>query len=596
MKQKKSLKNVVFGFVLVALSTLLIACGGESLKSITLSESAVEMEILDEITLTITTDPIKEDLEFDWTSSDDAVAVVNNGVVKALSPGSATITVKALNKEATVSVTVKDTKHNVIFNTDGGTAISTMSVQRGTIITKPEDPKKEGYDFLGWFKQASLATAFDFSQPILGNTTIYAGWDILGVQITFEVNGGTEAEPIFVSYGSELLELDFDLGIEKEGHNLVGWFLDAEFEVEVEFGISVIEPFTVYAKWEPASYSVTFVLNYDETWESQTLLYGEYLNIEDPIREGFELEGWYTDEEMTIPFDPINDPIVSDVTLYVKWKYGQSIITFQSNGGSLIAPISITTNEVLEEPTPPTRNNYLFDGWYSDIELQTKHDFSKPVLGSMTLYAYWIYDPTVGVLVEFELNGGIFPITQTDFFINYGRSSISSFSRYLVYNGNPWTQELYEDYVYVNPYLATGTYWVKVGINRNAEGLYEVMGIAPSGTIENKYEYVISAWPQAGAPYTFANGLKIGDIVTITGADITALELGVAFPTTVTIHAYAKGSGYSQAHANVVRKGTDLPIPYQEGKTFAGWYSDAEFTSAVITKANDNGKLYAKWV
>ena len=64
-------------------------------------------------------------------------------------------------------------------------------------------------------------------------------------------------------------------------------------------------------------------------------------------------------------------------------------VSFESNGGSKVSSQTVTRNSVMKEPTAPTKENFDFDGWYSDKELKTKYDFSAKVTKSFTLYAKW---------------------------------------------------------------------------------------------------------------------------------------------------------------------------------------------------------------
>ena len=64
-------------------------------------------------------------------------------------------------------------------------------------------------------------------------------------------------------------------------------------------------------------------------------------------------------------------------------------VSFESNGGSKVSNQTVTRNSVMKEPTAPTKENFDFDGWYSDKELKTKYDFSTKVTKSFTLYAKW---------------------------------------------------------------------------------------------------------------------------------------------------------------------------------------------------------------
>ena len=65
-------------------------------------------------------------------------------------------------------------------------------------------------------------------------------------------------------------------------------------------------------------------------------------------------------------------------------------ITFDSKGGSDIAPQNQMYGELLEEPEPPTREGYTFTGWYTDAACYEIWDTqSKTIETDMTLYAGW---------------------------------------------------------------------------------------------------------------------------------------------------------------------------------------------------------------
>lgn len=64
-------------------------------------------------------------------------------------------------------------------------------------------------------------------------------------------------------------------------------------------------------------------------------------------------------------------------------------IKFDSCGGSSVEDSSVRAGSVLNEPEKPTKEGYIFDGWYTDRDHTTKYDFSKKVSSSFTLYAKW---------------------------------------------------------------------------------------------------------------------------------------------------------------------------------------------------------------
>ncbi len=75
----------------------------------------------------------------------------------------------------------------VEFYTDGGTQIETQYVDEGYLATKPEDPVKNGYDFIGW--------NFDFDTPITWDTYVYANYKLATYTITYDLGGMTVENP-----------------------------------------------------------------------------------------------------------------------------------------------------------------------------------------------------------------------------------------------------------------------------------------------------------------------------------------------------------------------------------------------------------------
>lgn len=80
-------------------------------------------------------------------------------------------------------VTPVTTKYTVTFNTDGGSAVASQTVESGSVATKPADPTKDGYTFIGWYLND---TVFNFGTKITNNVTIVAKWEKNAV-ITYKI-------------------------------------------------------------------------------------------------------------------------------------------------------------------------------------------------------------------------------------------------------------------------------------------------------------------------------------------------------------------------------------------------------------------------
>lgn len=66
----------------------------------------------------------------------------------------------------------------ITFDTDGGSFVQSVKAMYSDKITKPEDPVKEGYVFLGWYKDRLLKEKWDFNKDTVESSmTLYAGWE-----------------------------------------------------------------------------------------------------------------------------------------------------------------------------------------------------------------------------------------------------------------------------------------------------------------------------------------------------------------------------------------------------------------------------------
>ena len=103
--------------------------------------------------------------------------------------------------------------------------------------------------------------------------------------------------------------------------------------------------------------------------------------------------GWYKDAGLTEAFTfPVE--LKADTTVYAKWQIQMRKLTFDSNGGSVVASSTVPYDTVVVEPTDPTRMGYNFVGWYDDAALTVPHDFTVGLTVNMTVYAKWGADLT----------------------------------------------------------------------------------------------------------------------------------------------------------------------------------------------------------
>lgn len=139
------------------------------------------------------------------------------------------------------------------------------------------------------------------------------------------------------------------------------------------------------------NFTVTFNLNYDGCINTtQSVTDGATVKEPDtPTREGYTFAGWYTDTDCTNEYD-FAIGVTADITLYAKWTVNTYTVTFNTNGGSAVDSQTIVDNGTATIPTAPTKDGYVFAGWYTDTACTGEYDFSGVVTKNITLYAKWI--------------------------------------------------------------------------------------------------------------------------------------------------------------------------------------------------------------
>lgn len=104
--------------------------------------------------------------------------------------------------------------------------------------------------------------------------------------------------------------------------------------------------------------------------------------------------GWYTERSFVNKYDFFN-PITNDLTLYAKYEpipVQTHTVYFIYNNGTPMSAVSVENGKTVATPSEPTKQNYLFIGWYTESSFVNKYDFSKPITNDLTLYAKYEID------------------------------------------------------------------------------------------------------------------------------------------------------------------------------------------------------------
>lgn len=149
----------------------------------------------------------------------------------------------------------------------------------------------------------------------------------------------------------------------RKGYAFKGWYLDESFQTEITSVEGCTEDITIYAKWEIEHYTITYVLNggvnHKDNPATYTIL--DKIALQNPVREGFTFDGWYT--------DPSNAKSV--VTTIAVGSYGDKVLYAQWSGGTTAAPtasiesgstVKSGTKLFLTSATPGASIFYTLDG------------------------------------------------------------------------------------------------------------------------------------------------------------------------------------------------------------------------------------------
>ena len=131
--------------------------------------------------------------------------------------------------------------------------------------------------------------------------------------------------------------------------------------------------------------------------------YGEGLALPALSRTGYTFDGWYRNVDYTEGIiTNASQAIAGDSTYYAKWTPKQYTISFDSNGGSAVAPITQEYDTVISAPAAPSRTGYTFVGWFKGSE-NSPYAFGKIPAENITLTAKWYINTYA---ISFDSAGG----------------------------------------------------------------------------------------------------------------------------------------------------------------------------------------------
>ena len=259
----------------------------------------------------------------------------------------------------------------ISFDTDGGTEVEYISGGEGEPVTAPANPTKTGYTFNGW--EPALPSVFPAE-----DMTVKAKWQINQYTITFDTDGGTAIAPITQDYNTAIMKPSDPT---KEGCSFAGWDKDIP-------ALMPAENMTIKALWSVGKYTITFDTDGGTAIAPISQDYGTTITAPtNPTKTGYTFVGWDKVIPSTMPAE--------NVVIKAQWKINQYTITFDTDGGTTIAPIIQDYQSAITKPSDPTKDGSVFAGWNKDIPALMPAE-------NMTIKALWNKLYTI----TFDTDGG----------------------------------------------------------------------------------------------------------------------------------------------------------------------------------------------
>lgn len=250
-----------------------------------------------------------------------------------------------IEKNLTIDVKYDLDNHTLTFETNGGSAINPVTVRHGNAVARPADPTKDKYTFIGWYADPEFTEEYDFATVLEADKTIYAKFELTSTPIG----------DIYVRYDvlhiKQLPDGTYDL---------------ANAEVE---HLSAKKDTTVTAVIK--DYRATHHVNVNRTLSKLTgTAIQPYMGVD-------------------------GKPVYTILSVYYDLDF--HTLTFDTMGGSKIAPETVRHGLTVAKPKDPVNGGYWFDGWYTDKTYRTPYNFATPLTQDTTIYAKWFLIVLPGV-------------------------------------------------------------------------------------------------------------------------------------------------------------------------------------------------------
>lgn len=590
-------------------------------------------------------------------------------------------------KDATLYARWEGKTFTVTFDKENGIeGTSSVAAVFNENMPSASAPSRVGYIFKGYFDERNGAGTQYYSEDMTSVSkwnkssaaTLYAYWEARTYTVSFDYNGGNgNNDDVISTYDSNMPTIT-DIPT-RNGYIFTGYF-DAINGGEKYYNADLtsakawdkVENTTLYAQWIGVNYSVIFDGNGNtsETMENQSFVYGTSQNLNENlfVRTGYTFKGWNTEAGgsgtsygNSASVNNLTTENNGTVVLYAQWRantYKVSLneepksytVSFNLSGGSGRIPSqTITETSPLTYPTNPTKNGYIFGGWYLDAGCTQEYDFSGVINKDFTLYARWVscalnndssypWSISGGVLTSTNKKDNTSstykitaPVAMTVSF-SYKVSSESNYDFLIIKKNGSELKKISGSTSYVsysvdlnaNDYL-TFTYSKDSSQSSGSDCAY-ISGITYTSKVS--YSSTATVPPVNYFDVTFGSSFTLASDISRTGYSFAGWYDGIGGTGTQYTDAdghsvrvwdkaenttlYAKwninqytisfvSNGGSTVDAITQDYGSEVLEPTKptwNEKSFVGWFTDSSLTNEYrfTTMPAENITLYAKWI
>ena len=342
----------------------------------------------------------------------------------------------------------------ISYNLNGGTNGSnnpTSYTMDSNSLTL-SDPTRTGYNFLGWQYKGKYVT--EVNPSWIENITLDAIWNATTYSISYELNEGTNnsSNPTNYTIESNTITLSDPT---RTGYTFDGWYKTSTFSDKVEqITKGSYGDLTLYAKWTPISYSITYNLDggTNNSDNPSTYTIESTLALFAPTKTGYTFTGWFDNNGNQ--FSQITPGMTGTLTLTAHWSANQNILSVTSEDTSK-GTVAITSgsgysDESITVVATPV-GDCVFKGWYHNdtkVSGDATYTFIMPT-NDYSLVAHFFTKAEAiahGVIPALSEDGktityGLYPQTYV-----YNSSLVTALNKLTTPESNGWY--LYNDEYY----------------------------------------------------------------------------------------------------------------------------------------------------